>query len=412
MRYIDPSIRLLNKDSVDLDSWYKVWLKSRDSIVRRPNNNPEASLIVGNEIIKDENEYKDRIFRMNLQYLNFPQLAFEIQGSVLFRDILYNINSSAQWATSLRFLFSTYDLSSGPSEDAYPISSEYRGIDSWESQFKAYMYAISKDSRTDHNRLEMPFSISSRYWVSMNLKTLINFISMLKLKMPFFYDIYGKMFIANIYDNLGLDLTDYLVDYVDAGVSQYFSRSDFKEEYKEVDDLVILKIRMGLILYSQFLRQRDTTIKGLYDELIHSREQIKQFKNKVFCGKSPLLVTYYADKQKFLRTVTNRCCNFAMSEGSLGICSWSNILDVVLKDASTQEFIEEYLPCKFCGKGNVKCKFYDDVKFREEGLERDNLRCPIYFKSLKLADEKIDRDQNLLSKLYKDVVIRLNKGEL
>ena len=129
---------------------------------------------------------------MNLQFNNMPQYIFEIEGSCLFRDLLFNINKTSMWAESNRYLFSILPDSEIFNEEHYHISSEYKGIKEWEEQFDSYMNKIKEDPITDNNRPEMPYSISSFFWWGCNYKTLINLLSMLKLKMPFFYNVYGK----------------------------------------------------------------------------------------------------------------------------------------------------------------------------------------------------------------------------
>ena len=393
IKYLSPKITLLNKND-NFNQNYELWLKSREAVISRDN----GKLFVGKELVSDENQYKTRIIDMGLQYNNFPTYELEIQGSVLFRDILFSINKIAQWATSLRFTHSLHG--DDVTEDSFPISSEYRGIIEWERQFDQFMRKVSETKITDENRLEMPFSMSSKYWVAINHKTLVAFLSMLKLKMPFFYEIYGALIVNEIQENASINMREYLVPYVDDTLSQYFSRSEFNESYRNVDDLVILKIKMGLLLFSQFLRQSDVVIKGFYDVLVH--ESIEIFKHKMFYAGTELDVTYIADKMKFMRTISNRTCWFSMSSGN-GINSWSNILDLVLKDMGVEDFMR-LLPCKFVDNKLCDCKYKDDVKFRDEGLEKRNLPCAILNNSLEIASKRNEHDRTLLSNLYLETV--------
>jgi hypothetical protein len=294
--------------------------------------------------------------KMNLQYSNFDQYVFEIQGSALFRDILYNINWNSQWATSLRFKVSTLDLETRLREEEYPISSEYKNIPEWENQFTKYMEAIHNSVKTDEVRLEMPYSVSSLYWVSINRKTLINLASMIKLKMPFFYNLYivPMLIEANI-------SSSELRDHIDSYLSIYFNdQSDWKEGSTYNSGFYTINSKMGLIMFSQFLRQGATTISGFYNELVHD-DPIK-FSRKVFKGNTIINVTYNAHKDRVMNTVSNRLCAFAMSSGD-DPCSWSYFLNNFLPDGITLDQFRDMLPCKFGQDGRVcECKFMDDVK--------------------------------------------------
>lgn len=391
--YKNPTVKLLTSDEVNLA--YNIWLGSREHVITRTKND----ITIGKEIYTDEDAYKDKILKMGLQYSNFPTYSFEIQGSVLFRDVLFSINKSAQWATSLRFLNSTFESFESTN---YPVSSEYKGIESWEDQLDKYFDLINKTMITDENRLEMPYSMYSKYWICMNFKTLITFMSFLKMKMPFFYNTYGKLIENSIKD---IDITKYYVDYIDASIGQYLTTNndDFKESFNRYGDTVILNKTMGLLLYSQFIRQQDTIIKGLFDMLTH--EDPNDFKNKVFYASTPINVNYVSDISRFRRTISNRLCWFSMS-GGYGVNSWSNILDLVIKDMPIQEFID-YLPCRF-SNGCITCKYYEDIKFRKEGVEKRNLPCGIYYNNMEYCLIRDQEDKTILSEDYIKVVELLN----
>jgi len=394
--YIDPKVELV--DHTDFNYSYKAWLESRKEVVSYPEG---GGIKVGNEFFDKEYDYHQRVLKMGLQYNDLPTFTFRIKGSALFRDIVFNINKLGQWAVSNRFKFSIMDKFD---ESSYEISSEYKDIPEWEEQFSRYMEAINNDKVTDNNRLQMPYSITSDFWFSINFNSLIALLTFLKIKTPFFFEVYGKLIVNEFNNKINIDLNNYILDEVPSSITQYIykNKTDWTEDYKVIDDIVHLKINMGLLLYSQFIRQKDTIIKGLFDEVIH--DDIDIFKHKVFYSGTELKVTYTADIDKFMRTVRNRSCNFAMSSGN-GINSWSRILDIVIKDMSVDDFMK-ILPCKFNKLPELEyCPFYDDVKFRDEGVEKRNQICPILKNSLELADEKIKRDEgNKLSLLYKEVV--------
>lgn len=437
-KYIDPEVRLI--DGTEYDLGFYTWLKSRKHVIKLEDGTPiddveldgldelwfdyddnimfianDKHYILGynygnigvnkfyvdNDLV-DLNEYKSKIMRMNLQYSNFDQYVFEITGSALFRDLLYNINWNSAWARSERFRVSTLDLNTRLKEDEYPISSEYKGIPEWELQFDKYMDAIHKSVKTDEVRLKMPYSVSSVYWVSINRKTLINLASMVKIKMPFFYDIY----IVPMMNKARLNESE-LKPFVDSYLSIYFNdQSDWKEGSTYNSGFYTINSRMGLIMFSQFLRQGATTISGFYNELVH--DNIEDFSHKVFKGDTILNITYNAHKDRVMNTVSNRLCAFAMSSGD-DPCSWSYFLNNFIPDNITLDEFRKMLPCKFGSDKKVcDCKFLEDVKFRNSGTEISNDPCPLPSASIELAKRKRNTDKNKIGDLYYRLVEDMN----
>lgn len=410
--YIKPSIKLLESTN-ELSGFY-VWLKSREKVIKSKDGNPiqikyrgftslPDEFYVGAELV-NKHDYMKRINDMNLQFNNMPQYLFEIHGSCLFRDLLFNINKTAMWSESNRFLFSILPDDAIYDESRYPISNEYKGIKEWEDQFDEYMEKIKEDPITDNNRPKMPYSISSLFWWGCNYKTLINLLSMLKLKMPFFYEVYGRkmMKISEISE-------DELKPFVDSSLQQYFRCDNWKRGMVKNSDFYILNIDISYVILSQFLRQSDVVITGLFSDLEHNDSE--EFSHKVFKGETVCNVTYVANKFRVLQTVSKRCCNFAANSGD-GPGSWSHILKVFLDSVNTPDELRDVLPCKFDNNGLLKyCPLWDDVKYRNEGLEKRNCVCPLTTCKMEDAQKKLDRDKNKLGKLFYDLTEDLvNKG--
>lgn len=394
-KYVEPSVSIVNL-TMDHTLGHKLWVESRKHVISEVT---EKTMKVGNEVVELK-DYFTRVLKQGLQYNNFPFFIFHIHGSNLFRDLSFNVNKASQWSISQRFVNSTFTEFH---EHQYPISAEYEGRKIWEDQFTKYMELIKTTKITDYNRLEAPHSLSCEFWVGMNLKTLIAFVSALKIKMPAFYNTYGVQMLDSVKSDFGLDLIPFLVPYIDDSISQYFSRTEFKESYQEVDDMVILKKKMGLLVFAQFLRQSDVIIKGFWDELVH--EDPEEFLNgKLFYAGTELKITYIADKNKFMRTAINRNCWFSQSDGN-GINSWSPITEVINKSITTNEQFIGMLPCGFKklenGKHQLcKCSYKEDTKFRQEGIEVMNLPCSIFMNSKELAQQRFDASPGELNQKY------------
>lgn len=409
--YKDPKVKLVNFTFGYMGLY--LWMKSRYEIITDLNGNKfmeqsEISdtwftnlpdeFIVGSERV-NKNEYYSRIDSMNLQYNNLEYLVFEIQGSCLFRDLLFNVNKIYQWATSNRFLFSILDKTEVYNSEHYYISSEYKDIKPWEDQFDTYMETIKKDPIVDNSRRQMPYSISSTFWIGLNRRILIEVLSFLKFRAPFFYQVYGKQ-LRVLSDIESSQLVSQDLPLID----QYTLGDDnFEEGVVRLNKFVHLKSKMGLILYSQFIRQTDTTIAGLYDVLEHT--DVEDFKNKVFKGDTIINIQLTAHESKVRKTLTNRLCAFAMHSGD-DPCSWSYVLNKLLPEDFDAKKLSELLPCKFDKNYRViNCKFHDDIKFRNEGKELSNCPCPLVSKSLSDAKIKKGRDQNKIGDAYYDLTL-------
>lgn len=409
--YIEPKVRLIDRNRIPKLGFY-LWMKSRQWIIRDDENvrfmtdmepdedwfyNLPNQFYVGDEFVSLA-DYVEKIENMNLQYNNSEYYVFEIDGSCLFRDMLFNLNRAGQWAQSNRFLFSILDENERYNSKHYHISAEYRNIPEWEEQFDKYMEAIKNDPIVDHNRLEMPYSVSSTFWISINWKTLCDFISFLKFKAPFFYEVYGLQFAEEV-GYIPLNPS------IQPSISQYIIKHKAENEgMVQVGDTIICDTKMALILYSQFLRQSDTLVSGFLNEVMH--ENLVEFSHKVFKGSTTFMIHYVADETKAMKTVSNRLCAFAMSSGT-GPESWTYFLTRFLPKDFNGDDLKKLLPCTFDEHGVSNCKFREDIRFRNEGKEISNCPCPLVTRSLENAIRKKERDNNIIGDAYFDLTNKL-----
>lgn len=432
-KYVNPEVRLIDGTTSDL-SFY-TWLKSRRHVIKLEDGTKISDVIIQSDEIKfvygdlecveiipkseydnmqspepyyicqfyvdkelvEVEEYRKRIVdSMNLQYNNFPQYIFEIQGSALFRDFLYNVNWSGQWAESNRFLFSILSDDAVLKEENYKISSEYKDIPEWENQFQRYIDKIHETQITDENRTEMPYSISSFFWWGCNYKTLINVLSAMKVDFPFFYEVYGKLIIKE------LEIDESVIKgKIDHSLAQYYRCKDWKEGVVKNSGFYIINTEMSYIILSQFLRQSPSIISGLYSDLKH--KDTEEFSHKVFKGDTICRITFVSHESKLLSTVSKRSCNFAANSGD-GPGSWSGFLNRFLDSVDSLDDFRDLLPCSFDDNGLLKfCPLWDDIKFRNSGTESRNCVCPLTTCSMTDADKKCERDKNRLSELFREL---------
>lgn len=419
-KYIEPNVSLIDGTSIDLA--FYVWLKSREHVLKNgykksvkvnisndPFNSdyiylsgedgvidilqPGLKFYVDKELVEYE-EYRNRVINgLGLQFNNFPQYVFEIDGSALFRDFLYTVNWANSWAVSNRFLFSTLSDEDVVKEESYPISGEYKDVPEWEEQFSEYMKLIQKTNITDDNRPEMPYSISSAFWWGCNHKTLISVLSAMKIKFPFFYEVYGKKMMKVT----GIEESS-LKNYIDYSLDQYFLR-DWEKGSVHTKGMYLIDTEVDYIILSQFIRQSPSIVAGVWDTMTH--DNAEEFSHKVIKGSTTCKIRFVASDARTLGTVSNRCCNFAANSGS-GTGSWSGFLDEFLKYTNTPDELRKVLPCKFGKDGLLaKCVMYDDVKFRgKDGAESRNCVCPLLTCNIEDAKVKLERDKNKLGQLF------------
>jgi len=388
-------------DATDINDGFDIWCESKSCTVKRY----KKYVKIGDEKVPID-KYFDDIMRMNMQYANMPYFVFEIEGSILFRDFLYNVQKCAQWATSLRLVQSVL-----PQDDpkSYPVSEEYKGIPEWEDAYYKWFEQVVKNENVDQTRIIMPYSMHSKYWYGCNLKTLINLLSLMKNKFPFFYIWYGVDFEKSIESIYKIDISKYYVPWVDCGLQKYFTSDEtdsteppFAESCEKVGDYYFIKQDMSLILYSQFVRQSDTDVSGLWDLLQH--DDPDKFAHKVFTGDTLIHTTYLAHKSRVYQTVKNRTCFFSQSDGDENDPHyWSKFLSIFIRDMNAEEF-KSVIPCAGCPE---KCKFKDDVKFRDTGQQRGYIPCPILNKNLDYAKARLEQCDNKLNNLYLDLTKEL-----
>lgn len=402
--YIDPTVQL--EGNTDPLIGFKVWLQSKRSVVKT-----SGELVTIGKRTVNIHDYFNEIMDMNMQYNNIPYFVFKVSGSILFRDILYNINKTGQWAESLRLKHSVIDQHD-PSN--FKISSEYKGIEEWDKAFDEYFKAVQSESRVDKNRVTMPFSLNSTYWVGMNLKTLINFLSMLKYKMPFFYIVYGILFEKVVNNQFQLfsnylsdfDISNYYSPELDSGLQKYFNVTEKSDSCKKFGDYVYLTQKMGMVLYSQFIRQADTDIAGLYDELIHN--DINEFKHKVFTGSTTFYVRYVAHIDRVKKTLSDRICWISQSDGDKDDPRyWSKFINTFLSGINMDDF-KDLLPCKFYKNRVIGCKFAKDIEFRDQNLQKGYISCGIKNHNLDYCKQRIELCNNDLNNMYLNVVKSLS----
>ena len=386
LSYKDPKVTLLNKP--DILEGFQLWLKSREAIIEYDGDD----IIVGGQR-DDLDAYTSKILKMNLQYNNFPFFIFEIQGSLLSRDVFFNCTEISQWATSTRFFHS---LSNEINYDAFSISSEYKGKS--EDQMLTFLKLMKSESNPDKARLEMPYSLSTRYWIGLNLKTLVSFLGLLKIKLPFFYETYGKLILDQV-----PEVEELIPNFVDDIYWKYFNPDNSPKDSKSiVNDYIHLHTNMGMILYSQFLRQSSATTSGLYSYLSDDSEKIP-------VGKTRIPIYHTSHLKRFMRTVSNRTCAFSMSDDK-SENSWYHILEPYLKDMDLEEF-KSILPCKY-DKNQLKfCKFREDIKFRNNKFEK-NLPCPMLACNVGIAEERYKNSDTSLNKLYLELTKTLEPSEV
>lgn len=338
MKYIDPSVKLIRS----MDSRAEAWINSR------PYLDHSAA----------ENDIRD-VEKMDLPIGGFVQHHFEINSSLFFRDLLFTLRPIVPWARSQR----TVPLT----QDNCNISSEYESQHEFNKTLVDNVLAkLAAGVPQDFAKKELPMSFRTDYTVSIDDRTLVNFLNSLRIHNKRLFGVYGKLFL----DALGKDET-----YLDRRMKDIFPSYSLTEqemkatdnggEYTEVLDSVVLATTIQLNLFSQFIRQHYSNVKSeIWNWLAEDLDLGLSCTDRIS-------VVLYARKSAFDKVISARTCFFGMWDNT-DDGSWNHIIAPVINSRTVEEF-KAGLPCR----GDcTQCTIKSDMIPRAKLIEV-NPPCPI-----------------------------------
>ena len=327
-KYIDPQVNLIKSLDCKTDAW----------LFSRPNVDPKTF-----DVTKLENS--------DLPVNGFAQYVYQIKGSLLIRDLIFTLRPIQPWARSNRPIPLT--------PQTIGISSEYKDKNDEEMQrmYQKVYDQLKEGIPQDYVKDQLPMATSTDFTISIDDRTLVAFLKMMKIHNPDLYKVYGLKFLKaikrdesyidkrpvnDIFDRVALIGTEFdLVEKTPTVLGEYF----------------IGGYHIASNLMSQFIRQHYSLVKnGLYN-LIDGKsiEDIRYLK----CDQQ-VDVVLYATKSAIDKVTSVRSCWFAQWDKET-LSSWSHIIGAYTASMSPEDF-KNVLPCK--GMGRCECRVYEDMKPR------------------------------------------------
>lgn len=354
VHYIDPSINLLDSLDSRLDSWR----------ISRPHLEPGDV----------ETDYS-RVAKLDLPVAGFRHFTFEIHGSIFFRDLLFSLRPITPWAFSTRTTKFT--------RENLKISSEYSDQNDFNVECIDRVLNMMAEGQTqDAAKLYLPQSVSTPFSVSLDERTLANFLSSLRAHNTRLYGVYGTLFLKAIGETEEEFLDKKMIDIWGSYAltdEEYKAAKDgyYSEQLKQI--CVGQTIQSGL--FSQVLRQHYAKISS---SIFNTIDNNGTGDTRIDCTHPVSMITYTL-KPAFDKVKSVRTCWFAMFDKS-DDGSWSHILEPVVKDMSSQEFLNT-LPCKGkCSDCTIRGEIYSRVR-----LDEVNLPCPVLIEMPSLVDTRKEK---------------------
>lgn len=322
-----------------------------------------------------------KVERMDIPVNCFASYVFHVTSSILFRDIFFTLRPLHIWARSFRDIpFNAQEIF---------VSKEYEGMDNeyYNKCFESMFNDLANGVPQDHVKKGLPMATSTEYTVSIDDRTLIAFLTMLKIHNKDLYEVYGKLFL----DAIGKD-EDYLVARGSADIFYKYALTD--NEYGKFGvttalDMVAGSYELSNNLMAQFLRQHYSKVKnGLLNQIDGC-----SLKDLAYVGCDDMTqCVVYADKPSFDRLVSIRSCAFAQYDKE-DKTSWSSVIGPYVETMTPEEFLN-VLPCqgKIC-----KCACALDMKSRTNNIDV-NPPCPILHEDpslVKYREEVIKSDSKV-----------------
>lgn len=377
VKFKDPEVRLLGSYDKRIEAWK----------ISRP-------------YLKDDEINLQDLEKMDLAVSGAASYSLYFRSSILFRDLLFTLRPAVGvWARSQRTV--PFD------EDNLFLSGEYEGVDDdyLINSIQEVYKCLDNGMPQDYAKKKLPMATSTEYSLSMDDRTLVTFLKVLKLHCKDLYDTYGKKILSAIgHDDSYIDNRNCkdIFDKLKVSESEYSAVGTTQECL----EMFIGSFRQSNNLMAQFIRQHYSTVKNeLYNKI--DGKSLKDFSREMCDDES--VVVLYADKESFKKVLSVRSCWFGQWDQENN-SSWSSVVGPYVKDMKPSEFLA-LLPCK----GNCNnCSIYKDMVARRDCIEV-NPPCPILTQKPSLVNArgiKYNSDSTIYSKwvdLVSNGMIKDNK---
>lgn len=324
--YREASIELVDKKDNLMDAWR----------ISRPHFDPNTFEREGLE-------------KLDLPLTSFITYTFDITSSLLFRDLLCTLRPISIWAKSNRSVPIT--------PENYSILSEYKNFNpKWHQDQMNEVYTLVEEGKPqDYAKLKLPLSGETTYALSIDDRTLMNFINVLRLHSKDLYEVYGKKFLKAIGKEENYVTDRVMVDIYDKLAISENEYAECGKGMARIGDFVheVHKVRGNLM--AQYLRSHYSTVKNELFNLINNYNLSDKELNELTC-ESHLVVGIYCHEDNYKKIVQNRSCYFAHFDKE-DDNSWSYVIGDYVEKMTPQEFLNS-LTCKGKCEG---CTLYSDM---------------------------------------------------
>ncbi len=304
------------------------------------NSIADAWMVSRPHLSKDDQELH-ALEKLDLPVQGFAQFAFNIEGSIAMRELMYLIRPNQCWAQSMR----TIDLQA---HNCF-ISSEVEDLRTRLAmcdKFDNFLKVKKAGTPQDLCKNLLPTGMMTGFSCSLDSRTLANVYKGLKRLAPHLYKAYMIPINEIMKKEMGIDLEtfpgkDFILE--DLMVTE-LDKKALKEGPFKMGRMNIVGGKMQLVLAAQAIRKQydkvySDIVPAILDGSIYDKDQTEEYNTILYLTDSSL---------KFMQST--RTCFFAKYDHDT-TDSWSSVLKI--EHLSVDDFRAQ-LPCKGSCK---KCPF-------------------------------------------------------
>lgn len=335
------------------------------------------------------------IMNVDLPISGFYVFSLEIEGSILFRDLMFTLRPINPWAQSNRMIKRTYD---NTNFDVVSIMFEddSKEFDKTLSYFEeSRRYQVETEEKLDIKKRYLPLMTMTKWNTTVDYRSLMSFIKTLMEVDINLFRSYGIALLRATLVEVPTHKHFALLD--DAGLEKAFEKFPnrsiyeklalpnkyFESTYGEVErngsqsftgvSSFELSTKIASTLGGQFIRQHFSSIRWEAWNIL-KKFGYSHFSRLNCTWDSHYVALGYVENLKQL--VSRRTCWIAQIDWE-DSNSWSSVLSDLVKKMTDKEFVDT-LPCRGCARG---CTISEETRFR---LYKNK---PEFFKGGVIVDE-------------------------
>lgn len=285
--------------------------------------------------LNENDEELMKIDKMDLPVNNFKHINFSITSSLIFRDLLYHIRPSADWARSNR----TTQID----HTNLIYSSEYMDLMTVIDE-QLWNYCIDTSINLDIRKDKFPGYMSTDYSFGVDLRTLTAMLRSMKKSIKWLFDIYGVLFLKAM--NCTLDDLPVTQDTLFESLAVDYNTKESVRIIEDADLCIITYKGTGSLL-AQFIRQHTARVRSTFVTDLINCDSVK--KSCDFNQSDLHTMQSMMPRSLAFKLIKTRACWFAKFDMD-SKSSWSDIIVGLIKTADLP-----FKDCIPCGLDAAKC---------------------------------------------------------